>query len=120
MVPFGESVLPCISTTPAVCAKIGTARPMTVASVSSPVTNPLMPGLPSQIIPGSGRAARRCKRRKADGARSHSRPGGSREAHRARLALFVEIEGGFPDRDPAVAHDPDLNPAAGHLFAGDS
>src|SRR5207249_6450094 len=40
--------------------------------------------------------------------------------HRAWAADLVEIEGGFPDRDLAVAHDPDLHPASGHRFSGDA
>src|SRR5271169_5073645 len=42
----------------------------------------------------------------------------SGEAHRARQADLVKVEGGFPDRDPAVAHQPDLDAAPSHLFAG--
>ena len=36
MVPSGESVLPCIRTTPMVCTETGAAVPMTATSISSP------------------------------------------------------------------------------------
>ena len=47
VVPFGESVLPCIRTTPMVCAETGAAMLMTATRVSSLPVNRLMRNLPS-------------------------------------------------------------------------
>jgi hypothetical protein len=49
MVPSGESVLPCIRTTPMVCPETDAAMPTSAASVTSPRNSRLMSGLPDAV-----------------------------------------------------------------------
>src|SRR5580704_8226616 len=88
-----------------------------MSMVSRPVTSALAASIASAAralkMPGAASAAAAASTRRRSSTLTLEQP------HRARLAGFVGVERGFPDRDLTIAHRPHLDPAPLHRLAGD-